>query len=288
MKDGSYKSWYESGKPESEQFFKDDLSHGKQIGWSDDDKQVIQGEGEFYMGTGKYTSYLGKVQCYSVTNYRDGVKNGEEKKVYFDGSPWNVGNYISGTGSYKCFYYNGKLSEEGLIVDETLNGEWKAYYKTGEVKGKATFSGGTGKVTYYYKNGKLLFEGLLEDGIFIGKGRWYYPSGVLKGEFNFNSEGEIDENTYKNYGLVVPTFQMGHLFTLESSIIEYIKLIYDGKITVTKNILDELSFYKIVLEDDKIEYDQIGQCMGGWGALLAKSSVENLIKKIDEILIKNK
>ena len=122
VKNGLIKSYYENGKIQSEDNWKDDKLHGVR---------------KWYYSDGN---------LYQEDNYKDGKLHGVRKSYYSDGNLDLEENYKDGKlhGVRKSYYSDGNLSTEYNWENGKLHGECKDYYEQGNLK-----------MIYNYKDDKL-------------------------------------------------------------------------------------------------------------------------------------
>ena len=105
--------------------------------FSDKDGSLILTE-DYQNGTlnGKAVVYIPGTDVVSeVTNYVNGVKNGEYTNYYDNGTLKMKTNYKNDAldGDYVYYYYNGVVKEEGRFTEGMKIGEWKTYDIEGNV-----------------------------------------------------------------------------------------------------------------------------------------------------------
>ena len=135
--------------------------------------------------------------------YRDGLKQGEWKKYFPNGSVEHVltfkNNKLDGLATF--YYKNGKVRESGIWKDNRWIGEYKYYWKNGNLRNEWKYDE-TGKRNgvqrYYYENGQVKIEGAWENGKESGPLVEYYEDGSLKSERYF-ADGKIDAAKTKEY-----------------------------------------------------------------------------------------
>ena len=126
---------------------------------------------------------------------KTGLKEGEYKVFYSDGTPSEISSYkggvlvgtrilynekggvqtqetynASGTidGEFKTFYLDGTLLQEGKYINGEMEGVWKTYYPSGTLKEEVTFlkNNENGPFVEYSEKGVILAKGAYKDGDF--------------------------------------------------------------------------------------------------------------------------
>lgn len=105
--------------------------------FSDKDGSLILTE-DYQNGAlnGKAAVYIPETKVVSeVTNYVNGIKQGEYVKYYDNGALMVKANYKNDAldGNYVNYYSNGIVKEEGTFVEGMKVGEWKTYDIEGNV-----------------------------------------------------------------------------------------------------------------------------------------------------------
>ena len=74
----------------------------------------------------------------------DGIKNGEFKLFYEDGTPQINGHidHNKNTGKWQYFYPGGEIESEGFFVDDKPEGRWVWYYQSGKIREEGSFAKG--------------------------------------------------------------------------------------------------------------------------------------------------
>ena len=178
--DGSYKTFYFNGTPETIRYYKQ----------GDEDSIYIS----YYFGGGINTE--GK--------FKDGDKTGKWKYYYENGKLKEEDNYENGklSGEDKFFNQDGSLDRVSTYKDDVLNGPYKIYAdgnhlavqlnykddlvksyafedKTGKLSEPILMASGTGKVTAYFANGTKSAEIEVADGTTNGERKIYFTTGKI-------------------------------------------------------------------------------------------------------------
>jgi antitoxin component YwqK of YwqJK toxin-antitoxin module len=164
VKEGLVRAYYESGKPQNEYNYKNDLYDGKIIGWYETGEK--QFEGNYIAGTGKVINYYRSGTVKFERNYKDGKKEGIEKAYYESGKP-----------EYEYNYKN-----------DLKDGKTIGWYETGEKQSEGNYIAGTGKLINYYRSGTVKFEIHYKDGKKDGIEKVYYESGKPESEYNYKND----------------------------------------------------------------------------------------------------
>lgn len=120
-KEGTYKSYYESGKIRELSTYKGDLLVGTRYLYFENGNVEIE------------------------EKYADGgILNGEQKVFYKDGQVQIVKNYENNelTGLLKVYYPSGKIKEEVTMRHNNENGPFTEYFENGQVQWKGTYLNG--------------------------------------------------------------------------------------------------------------------------------------------------
>ncbi len=146
----------------------------------------------------------------------EGIKEGEWREFYTDGTLRSVGTYSKGKpiGNWKYYFENGTLESEGKYTKSgALDGTWRWYFDDGKLRRLQSYIGGMedGEYIENDETGRLIVKGQyiegFEDGEWIydfinyretgsyrygarfGKWKAYYSDGTLKFEGEY-----IDDN----------------------------------------------------------------------------------------------
>src|SRR5690606_23129805 len=128
-------------------------------------------------------------------DFKNNRFHGAGKNVYSDGS-YHIGSYIDGMreGNGKMFYADGSLAYIGAFHEDALHGEGTYYFNARTYYiGSISFGllHGKGKI---YNEGNLTFEGE-----FVNGSR-YYGKNFVNGKLNF--EGFFVNNVPHGYGTI--------------------------------------------------------------------------------------
>jgi antitoxin component YwqK of YwqJK toxin-antitoxin module len=162
----------------------------------------------------------------TITNYRNGKKNGIEMHVNAQGYTEEINNYKDelmdgpqrtyqiGTsfiseeayysdgkkhGPYNKRYGSGKPQEESHYNMDKRDGKTIWYYETGEKAAEYTYRNGAidGEVSSYYKNGKVSEFGAYKNNEQVGVWKEFYENGGIKAEGKYE-HGQKD-GAWKQY-----------------------------------------------------------------------------------------
>lgn len=186
IKDGDYKTWYESGQPESEGQFKDgkkannwktwykngqmesdfnyvqDTIDGKYIRWYENGQKMAEGTTNRSIDIGEYTAWYENGQMKSKFNYKNGKKEGLQ-------TSW---------------YDNGQKTSEYTLVNGKPEGEFKNWDRDRNITANRVFKNGVDPILpkkYKNKNGSTVE--VLQDETFKLKYQvtdWFYTSWKTK------------------------------------------------------------------------------------------------------------
>lgn len=126
----------------------------------------------------KHTPYLK-----SIINFKDGIRHGENKEYYHDGTLHSIRNYKNGDvdGKLKRFHPNGKTSESAIYLNDKRDGIYKRYFTNGKKEMVCSYTDGklNGELTEHYTDGKI-------------QTRSYYNLGRKIGDtILYNRKGEV-------------------------------------------------------------------------------------------------
>lgn len=121
VRNGTYKSYYESGKIREEAIYKDEKYTGKRTLYFENGQPEIE---EFYAEPGVldgvYKLYNESGKLLIEKNYTENVLSG-----------W-----------FKKYYESGQIQEEVMMEDNNENGPFTEYYENGQVHWKGTYLNG--------------------------------------------------------------------------------------------------------------------------------------------------
>jgi antitoxin component YwqK of YwqJK toxin-antitoxin module/Tfp pilus assembly protein PilF len=164
--DGTYKSWYPNGKPESAYFYTDNLKTGRWVNYHYNG--TISSEGE--------NNLKGNIVGKSLTFDRNGKLLSAEKE------------YVEGmlTGYYTLYFTNGSEQVKRSYVQDTLK-KIESYDDKGQLLYSAVTSGDSLYFKSFYGDGILLLEGLLISGKNEGNWKKFNPLGMLIEDYNYHN-----------------------------------------------------------------------------------------------------
>ncbi|MCM1323905.1 MAG: toxin-antitoxin system YwqK family antitoxin [Acetobacter sp.] len=109
---------------------------------------------------GKLHQYYPNGVTRSITEYRDGVRFGDEELYYADGKPRAYFVYQNGMihGNATTYYNNGNTEYETSYEAGVMHGVRKGFYQDGTLKFETDYVNGVrnGRERRYYANGKIL------------------------------------------------------------------------------------------------------------------------------------
>jgi antitoxin component YwqK of YwqJK toxin-antitoxin module len=217
---GTYKSWYPTGKPESEGTYSAGVKTGRWVNYHANGKVMDEVEmddkGNY---NGKYRTYdrQGRLAT-SGNEYIKGILTGSFVRYFPDGQKQVVQTYVSDTlqkvesfdaaGNllysavtsgdsvyYKSFYADGILFQEGLLVDGSNEGSWKKYNPLGILIEDLNYSGGlqSGPQKKYFGNGNLKEEFSCDSSYIVGVYKSYFINGPVQITGTYLKEGADGE-----------------------------------------------------------------------------------------------
>lgn len=217
---GMYKSWYPTGKPESEGTYTAGVKTGRWVNYHPNGKVMDEAEmndqGNY---SGEYRTYdrQGRLAT-SGKEYTNGVLTGSFVRYFPDGNRQVVQTYVSDTiqkvesfdaaGNllyeatasgdsvyYKSFYADGILFQEGWLVAGRNEGSWKQYNPQGILIEDLSYSGGlqSGPQKKYYGNGNLKEEFSCDSSFIIGPYKSYFINGTVQTLGSYVKEGADGE-----------------------------------------------------------------------------------------------
>ncbi len=119
----------------------------------------------------------------SIINVKDGIRHGEYREYYHDGTLHSIRNYKNGdvNGKLKRFHPNGKTNESAIYLNDKRDGIYKRYWENGKKSMVCNYTDGklNGELTEHYPDGKI-------------QTRSYYNLGRKIGDtILYNKKGEI-------------------------------------------------------------------------------------------------
>ncbi|MEI7594395.1 MAG: hypothetical protein WCK02_01510 [Bacteroidota bacterium] len=132
-----------------------------------------------------------------------GLKQGDWKEYYNDGTLKAIGKYINGLkmGDWKYFHANGKSEQEGKYYPAGQpDGIWKWYYENGVLEREEEFE--RGKESGYYKeyndSAKLIVEGQYIEGDKTGEWKYSFDNYFMIGNYRDGLKNGIWKGFYGN------------------------------------------------------------------------------------------
>jgi len=151
----------------------------------------------------------------SVSNYKDGEKEGMWETYYEDGRQEGYGRYIEGKedGAWREYYFNGKTKRVRQFNDGVLSG-YMSYYINGKLQVTGLFDDAEkkhGNWQQFYENRELKLNGEYRHGERHGKWKFYndtgniykienYNGGLKMSKWEANVDGGIELITRSAYG----------------------------------------------------------------------------------------
>jgi len=208
----------------------DSLETNRQGDWTFYHKNGFISDKSFYdnsgKATGKWESYYEDGTIKEISNFSDGLRNGEiiifypngmkeleykevndkvegELRVYYpSGQLKKTIPYSDNlkSGPFKVYYNSGGIKEEGTYTTNKLNGLYKQYYETGELLEEASLINDyyDGPVKNYFRNGKIKSEANYKDGKISGEFKEFFENGILRKVSDYDEKG-IVKGTWKLY-----------------------------------------------------------------------------------------
>jgi antitoxin component YwqK of YwqJK toxin-antitoxin module len=229
--DGIRKTYYTDGKTESEIGYKDGVQDGKEIRY-DYETGKLKVEAFFVNGKpdGKQTRYISSnVGDYvQISNYKNGLQNGEYSETNANGNIRIKGSYKDGkkdglwvenrkdgkpdksityknglrNGESISYYTGGSIEKRVLYANDVKEGITKEFdYNSGKLKSEYTFSNDKkdGPYKLYSVDGNLREEGRCENGSEVYS-KSYYSNGKIKEIREQKSRGWVTLESYDETG----------------------------------------------------------------------------------------
>nr|NQU90720.1 hypothetical protein [Bacteroidota bacterium] len=131
----------------------------------------------------------------------DGLKNGEWKDYFNDGSLKAEGAYTEGVkiGKWNYYHANSRLEQTGKYDnDGKLTGKWVWYYPSGNILREEYYIDGLadGLMTEFTEEGEVIAEGEFIEG--MEEGPWIYVNGDYReeGEYSYGLRNGIWKSWY--------------------------------------------------------------------------------------------
>lgn len=217
---GTYKSWYITGKPESEGTYVAGVKTGRWVNYHPNgkimDEAELNDQGNY---TGEYRTYDGQGRlATSGKEYTNGVLTGSFTHYFTDGNKQVVQTYNTDTLQkvesfdaagkllheatasgdsvyYKSFYADGVLLQEGWLVHGRNEGNWKQYNPLGILIEDLNYRGGlqSGPQKKYYGNGNLKEEYSCDSSYIVGPYKSYFINGSVQTTGSYTKAGADGE-----------------------------------------------------------------------------------------------
>jgi antitoxin component YwqK of YwqJK toxin-antitoxin module len=186
IKDGDYKTWYESGQPESAGQFEDGKKGGNWKTWYKNGQ--MESDLNYVQDTidGKYIRWYENGQKMSEGTANKSIEIGESTVWYENGQMKSKFNYKDGKkeGLQTSWYDNGQKTSEYTLVNGKPEGEFKNWGKDRSLTASRVFKNGVDPILpkkYKNKNGSTIE--VLQDETFKLKYQvtdWFYTSWKTK------------------------------------------------------------------------------------------------------------
>ena len=146
LRQGKWVAYHENGNVKFMGQFKDNEPYGEFMYYSPEGKMIAKGQYLNKNKDGKWQYYSDKDGSLILTeDYHNGVLNGKTV-VYLQGTDvvTEVTNYVNGIkqGEYTRNYDNGTLMVRANYKDDALDGDYVYYYSNGVVKEEGRFAEG--------------------------------------------------------------------------------------------------------------------------------------------------
>jgi antitoxin component YwqK of YwqJK toxin-antitoxin module/S1-C subfamily serine protease len=163
-------------------------------------------------------------------NYKDGERDGLQRKWYENGQLKYEGNYKDSErdGLQRAWYENGQLEEEFNFKDGEVDGLNRKWYENGQLSSEVNKKDGEvdGLSRKWYENGQLNLENNFKDGKLDGLQRTWYENGQLEDESNWKDDETIGLiKTYNKFGdlsILFPDGSSSGSVILEDIVREYL------------------------------------------------------------------
>lgn len=190
-----------------------------------------------------------------VVTDRDGMYNGDFKRLFVNGKTAMTSNYEKGKeeGKRTRYFKNGKVREEFNNVDDEIDGEYKSYFNDGKVEVEGKYIKGQKQGYWYTYNtlGNLIEKEYYIDGDYHGPQHYFWGNGKKSKTIYFDKGIETRIVQFDTLGKVIQDYKM--------------KLGQDNAITEVNPLNKKartLNFNKNYLQGQLINYLPNGQKLG--------------------------
>ena len=189
---GFEKSWYDNGRLEYEEYFKDGKRDGAWKTWYESGllKSV-----EYYKAGKKdsvWEAWYENGKLESEEFYANGEKEGVSKIWYENGRLKEKGIYKNGKMyELKIWYGNGRLEKQEKFPEGKSSSPFFLLFKKGMCHSIDGFEGDGYVKSWYYENGQLMYEGAYKSSKKVGVWKVYHENGRLAFEGSYKN-GEPD------------------------------------------------------------------------------------------------
>lgn len=146
-------------------------------------------------GNGKFQWPYSNGNSFLEWNYVNGLKDGPEKRYYYNGKLSKGGEYLQGNyeGTVKSYYENGNVKSVYGYNIGNFEGPGNSYYENGNLQQSYNYFENEldGERKYYYENGKLDFVSHYDQGDLEGKYMFYYGDSIPGGIFWYHKDNII-------------------------------------------------------------------------------------------------
>lgn len=157
------------------------------------------------------------IECDNITdkvrhliNYKDGKRDGVQKRWYDNGQLWIEMNYKDGKGNglMRSWYENGQLLYKAYQKYGKLDGKEKWWYENGQLNAENNYKDGKirGQAKVWHENGKLhnvINYKVGENNGYAykdGKVKWWYDNGQLSSETNYKDGLKVSAKCWDEDG----------------------------------------------------------------------------------------
>ncbi|MEZ5070050.1 MAG: hypothetical protein R2751_03540 [Bacteroidales bacterium] len=181
LRQGTWRSYYESGRIKKEEHFLDNQLHGY--------VREFDGQGNLVLALrydrGKIVEEIDEdlKELLDMKNTYDELGRLVFNGGYKEGVPVGIHRFYDTTGVViNSYLYNeeGIKIGEGIIDEQGRHiGEWTDLYENGKIRAQGSYAENrrSGTWTFYYPGGSVEQKGRFERGRYHGAWTWYYPDG---------------------------------------------------------------------------------------------------------------
>ena len=216
---GNYKSYFTSGKPEKDGYYKNNYPDSLWIFYYEHGGIKMRGMLKEGANHGLWEFFYENGQLNMAGMIIDSNREGNWKHYYENGKIKSQGDYLKnqkqgiwnffyeegelkaqayfekGKGPYKEFYNSGAIKAEGVNIDDMSDSTWVFYHENGKVSARGRYDRGkrVGPWIFFYENESKSAEGLYNEGEKNGKWVHYHDNGLV------SSEGAIRDGKREGY-----------------------------------------------------------------------------------------